>query len=160
MVRFVFRHFAEDERFARRSRNEPSPEIPLTYSYSNHSQDHGQWQVCMCVCACVVVYCVCCVLCCALFLEKYGFKVVRKCKKITGNIGKIIKPRTPFLARFGHPRTEKRSENGLFPQRIVFTFPLGFADDFRRRSYPKRQKRHFLARGPIPKVLIMRLKRS
>ena len=55
MVRLVFRHFAADERFARRSRNEPSPEIPLTlpfsgifqgfsarYSYSNHSQDHGQ----------------------------------------------------------------------------------------------------------------------
>ena len=68
----------------RRSRNEPSPEIPLTlpfsgifqgfsarYSYSNHSQDHGQWQVCMCVCACVVVYCVmlCAVLC--YILKKY-----------------------------------------------------------------------------------------
>ena len=77
MVRFVLRHFAADERFARRSRNEPSPEIPLTlpfsgifqgfsarYSYTNHSQDHGQWQVCMCVCACVwlcIVYVVCCV---------------------------------------------------------------------------------------------------
>ena len=92
--------------------------------------------------------------------SNHGRKVVRKCKKILGNSGKIIKPRTPFLARFGHPRTEKRSENGLFPQRIDFTFPLGFADDFHRRSYPKRQKKHFLARGPIPKVLIMRWKRS
>ena len=60
MVRLVFRHLAEDERFARRYRNETSPGIPLTLpfscifggfsacgSYSNHSQDHGQWQVCM-----------------------------------------------------------------------------------------------------------------
>ena len=83
MVRLVFRHFAADERFARRYRNETSPEILLTlpfsgifrgfsacYSYSNHSQDHGQWQVCMCVCVCVVVYCVCCVLCCAIFVVK------------------------------------------------------------------------------------------
>ena len=34
MVRLVFRHFAADERFARRSRNEPSPEIPLTLPFS------------------------------------------------------------------------------------------------------------------------------
>ena len=75
MVRFVFRHFAADERFARPYRNEPSPGIPLTLPfsgifrgffrvwYSNHSQDHGQWQVCMCVCVCVTVtvYVVCCV---------------------------------------------------------------------------------------------------
>ena len=31
MVRFVLRHFAADERFAR---NEPSPEIPLTLPFS------------------------------------------------------------------------------------------------------------------------------
>ena len=65
-----------------------------------------------------------------------------------------------FFGTIWPPRTEKRSENGHFPRRIVFTFPLGFADDFRRRSYPKRQKRHFFARGPNPKVLIMRWKRS
>ena len=34
MVRFVFRHFAADERFARRYRNEPSPEILLTLPFS------------------------------------------------------------------------------------------------------------------------------
>ena len=80
MVRFVFRHFAEDERFARRSRNEPSPEIPLTlpfsgifqgfsarYSYSNHSQDHGQWRVCMCVCVCGCVLCMLCAVLCYIF---------------------------------------------------------------------------------------------
>ena len=66
--------------------------------------------------------------------SNHGRKVVRKCKKITGNSGKIIKPRTPFLARYGHPWTEKRSENGHFSQRIVFTLPLGFADDFGPRS--------------------------
>ena len=55
-------------------------------------------------------------------------------KKNARNNGKIVKTRTPFLARFGHPRTEKRSENDHFPRRIVFTFPLGFADDFGPRS--------------------------
>ena len=74
--------------------------------------------------------------------SNHGFKVVRKCKKITGNIGNIIKPRTPFLARFGHPRTEKKVRKRSFPPNaLFFTFPLGFADDFRRRSYPKRQKK-------------------
>ena len=53
----------------------------------------------------------------------------------------------------------KRSENGHFLRRIVFTFPLGFADVFGQRSYPKRPKNaFFLARRPIPKVLMMRWK--
>ena len=34
MVRLVFRHLAADERFARRYRNEPSPEFPLTLPFS------------------------------------------------------------------------------------------------------------------------------
>ena len=57
-----------------------------------------------------------------------------KMQKITGNIGKLIKTWSLFLARYGHPRTQKRSKIGHFPQRIVFTFPLGFADDFGPRS--------------------------
>ena len=36
MVRLVFRHLAEDERFARRYRNEPSPEIHLTLPFFRH----------------------------------------------------------------------------------------------------------------------------
>ena len=161
MVRLVFRHFAADERFTCQHRHEPSPEIPLTlpfsgifrgfsacYSYSNHSQDHGQWQVCMCVCVCVCD-CVCCVLCaCGKTLKTtrnrekcvwYGVCFVRccevrKCEKHTRNIGKIVKTWSPSLARYGHPRTQKRSKIGHFPRRIVFTLPLGFADDFGRRS--------------------------
>ena len=137
MVRFVLRHFAADERFAR---NEPSPEIPLTlpfpgifggfsarYSYTNHSQDHGQVAgVSVCVRVCGWVLCMLCAVLCFFCSEiwgkwinmdnktgsNHGRKVVRKMQKNTGNSGKNIKPRTPFLARFGHPRTEKRSENG------------------------------------------------
>ena len=42
----------------------------------------------------------------------------------TENIGKNIKTWSPFLARFGHPRTQKWSKIGHFPQRIVFyVFP-------------------------------------
>ena len=37
MVRLVFRHLAADERFARRCRNEPSPEFPLTLPFFSHS---------------------------------------------------------------------------------------------------------------------------
>ena len=55
-------------------------------------------------------------------------------KKNARNNGKIVKTWSPFLARYGHPRTPKRSKIGHFPQRIVFTFPLGFADDFGPRS--------------------------
>ena len=65
--------------------------------------------------------------------EKHGHQVVRNPKN-TENIGKNVKTWSPFLARYGHQRTEKRSENGHFPRRIVFTFSLGFADDFRRKS--------------------------
>ena len=92
--------------------------------------------------------------------SNHGHNVVRKCKKNTRNIGKISKHGLPFLARYGHPWTEKRSENGHFPRRIVFTFPLGFADVFGRRSYPKHQKTPFLTPGPNPKVLIMRVEKG
>ena len=158
MVRLVCRHFAADERFARQHCHEPSPGIPLTlpfsvifqgfsacYSYSNHSQDHGQWQVCVRVRvgACGMGVRVCmkkhwkpeenretrvvwvCVLCGVARWEIH---------KNTRNIGKNVKTWSPSLARYGHPRTQKRSNIGHFPQRIVFTFPLGFADDFGPRS--------------------------
>ena len=39
---------------------------------------------------------------------------------------------------------KKKSENGLFSQRIVFTLPLGFTDVFGRRSCPKCQKKELL----------------
>ena len=43
-------------------------------------------------------------------------------------------------------------ENGHFSQRIVFTLHLGFAGDFRRMSYSKRQKKGTFS----PEVLIQR----
>ena len=75
-VRFVLRHFVADERFARRYRNEHSPEIPLTLPFSSIfavfprvtlTQTTLKITVsgrCACVCACVwlcIVYVVCCV---------------------------------------------------------------------------------------------------
>ena len=91
-----------------------------------------------------VWYGVCVVWCCE----------VRKCEKNARNNDKIVKTRTPFL---GTKRwTPTKSENGHFPLRLVFTLPLGFADDFGPRSSPKRPKTPFLTRGPNPKVLIMR----
>ena len=65
--------------------------------------------------------------------SNHGRKVVRKCKN-TENIGENVKTWSPSLARYGHPRTEKKSKIGHFSQRIVFTFSLGFADDFGQRS--------------------------
>ena len=80
----VFRHFAEDERFARRSRNEPSPEILLTLPFSgifqgffrallllkplSRSRSVAGVHVCVRVWLCIV-YVVCWV--CAISLEKY-----------------------------------------------------------------------------------------
>ena len=77
MVRLVFRHFAADERFARRSRNEPSPEILLTLPFSgifrgffrvllllkplSRSRSVAGVNVCVCACVSVSVYVVCCV---------------------------------------------------------------------------------------------------
>ena len=60
---------------------------------------------------------------------------------------KIVKTRSPSVARHGHPWTKKRSKNGHFAQRrVFFTLSLGCADVFGRRSCPKRQKTLFL--GP------------
>ena len=64
------------------------------------------------------------------------------------NNGKIVKTWSSFLARYGHPWTRKRFKIGHFPQRLVFTLPLGFADDF---PNPNAQKRRF-----SPEVLIQR----
>ena len=104
---------------------------------------------CSCVCACVCdCECVCCVLCaCGKTLKTtrnrekcvwYGVCVVwccevRKCENARNN-GKIVKTWSSFLARYGHPWTRKRSKIGHFPQRLVFTLPLGFADDFGPKS--------------------------
>ena len=162
MVALVFRHFAADERFTCQHRHEPSPEILLTLPFSgifrgffrvflllkplSRSRSVAGVHVCVRVCVCE---CVCCVLCaCGKTLKTtrnrekcvwYGVCVVwccevRKCEKNARNNGKIVKTWSPFLARYGHPWTRKRSKIGHFPQRLVFTLLLGFADDFGRRS--------------------------
>ena len=163
MVRLVFRHFAADERFARPYRNEPSSEIPLTLPFSgifrgffrvllllkplSRSRSVAGVNVCVRVCVCLwvcmlcavwvwkntenhkkqremrVVWCVCCVV-------LWGEKMWKNAR----NNGKLVKTWSPFLARYGHPWTRKRSQIGHFPQRLVFTLPLGFADDFGPRS--------------------------
>ena len=77
MVRLVFRHFAADERFARRHRNETSPEILLTLPFSgifrgffrvwlllkplSRSRSVAGVHVCVCVCVVVSVYVACCI---------------------------------------------------------------------------------------------------
>ena len=66
--------------------------------------------------------------------SNHGHNVVRKCRKSRETLGKMSK----HGLLFGHEKTiqgpKKRSKIGHFPQRIVFTFPLGFADDFGPRS--------------------------
>ena len=89
----------------------------------------------------------------------HGRKVVRKCKK-HGKQWEHYQTADSVFGTIWPSKDRKKVRKRPFSQRIVFTLHLGFADDFRRRSYPKRQKRHFFARGPNPKVLIMRWKRS
>ena len=57
-----------------------------------------------------------------------------------------------FLARYGQLCTKKGPKTVIFPNACVF---LGFINVVGRRSHPKRPKRHFFARGPNPKVLIL-----
>ena len=171
MVRFVLRHFAADERFAR---NEPSPEIPLTlpfsgifggfsarYSYTNHSQDHGQWQVCMCVCVCVVEYCVCCaVLCyiCSKNMRKsinmenktgsnHGHNVVRKCKKHKKH-WEHIKTWSPFFGTIW-PSTDRKKgpKTAIFPDALFLRFPWDLPTIFAGGPIPNDKKALFRPRS-------------
>ena len=58
-------------------------------------------------------------------------------------------------------RLPKRSENGLFSRRIVFYNSLRIYGRFPTWSpIPNAQKNIFFTRGPVPKVLTMRRKRS
>ena len=163
MVPLVFRPLPKyKDPFARRYRNEPSPEILLNLPFSgifrwffrvwlllkplSRSRSVAGVHVCVRVCGCE---CVCCaVLCvwkntenpkekpekCVWYVCVVWCCEVRKYTKNTRNIGTIHKTWSPFLARYGHPWTRKRSKIGHFSQRILFTLPLGFADDFRPRS--------------------------
>ena len=59
-------------------------------------------------------------------------------QKNTGNIGKL----SNRGLRFGHDMAIHGPQSGpkstLFPNALFFTLSLGFVDDFKRRSYPKR----------------------
>ena len=118
MVRLVFRHLAEDERFARRYRNEPSPEIHLTLPFFRHflwfsrallllkplsrSRSVAGVHVCVRVCVCE---CVCCVLC-----------ACGKTLKTRGNREKCV--------WYGVCVVSKRSKNWPFsPTHCFYTFP-------------------------------------
>ena len=70
-------------------------------------------------------------------------------QKNEGNVGKIVKTRPPFLARYGHPRTPERSKNDHFSQRIVFTLLLGFF----RRYRPKVLSQNAQKDVCLPEVL-------
>ena len=95
--------------------------------------------------------CVCygCVLCCVVWCC-----VVRN-TKMQEILGTLSKHGLRFWHDMVNHGPSKRSENGHFPRRIVFT--LTFSDN---RFYSKRPKRHFFTGGPVPKVLIVRWKRS
>ena len=139
MVRLVFRHFAA-------ASTRVSPDFALLRLFSRffrvlthtlllkqHARERSVAGACVYVCVCVclkkpegkskncVWYGVCVVWCCG----------VSKHKKTQETCGQLSKTRSSSLARYGQTWTSKRSENGHFLQRIVFTLPLGFADVFR-----------------------------
>ena len=83
--------------------------------------------------------------------------------KRSESIGKNVKTRTPcFWHRMVNHGDKKRSENGhFFPTHCFFLhFSWYLPTTSAQGPIPNRQKRHFFTRGPNPKVLIMRWKRS
>ena len=89
-------------------------------------------------------------------LQNMVKKVVRKYTKHK-NYWEHCKNKVSFTGTTWSSMDQKKSKNGHFSQRLVFfTLSLGFADVFGRRSYPKRPKTPFWARGPnhaLEKVL-------
>ena len=167
MVRLVFRHFAADERFARRSRNEPSPEIPLTLPFSgifrgffrvllllkplSRSRSVAGVNVCVRVCVCE---CACCVLCaCGKTVKTtrnrekcvwYGVCVVwccevRKCEKTQEITGKLSKHGLLF--------SRKRSKLAIFPNALFLHFPWDLPTILARGPNPNAKKALFRPRS-------------
>ena len=71
-----------------------------------------------------------------------------------------VKTPTPFLARYSQPWTERTSENGHFSRRSVVTFSTFYRRFPTRGAIPNDLTSPFWARGPNPKVLVMRWKSS
>ena len=122
--------------------------------------------MCVRVCGCVLCM-LCAVLCyiCSKNLKKsinmenktgsnHGHNVVRKCKKNTRNIGKIIKTWLLFSHdMYGHPWTEKRSENGHFPDALFLRFTWDLPTFSAEGPIPNAQKTPFLTRGLIQRIM-------
>ena len=150
MVRLVCRHFAADERFARRYRNEHSPEFPLTLPFSGIFQGFSACGTqttlkitvsgrCACVCVCVYVCIVYVVRCCACGKtlktrgnrEKcvwYGVCVVWCCEvikytKTRETLGKITKHGL-FFGTVWPSKDRKKVQNWPFsPTHCFYVFP-------------------------------------
>ena len=81
------------------------------------------------------------------------------------NHGKPVGKLTNRGLRFWHDLAihgpKKGPKTVFFPNALFLRFHWDLPTIFAMGSYTKRQKKkHFVARGPIPKVLIMRWKRS
>ena len=179
MVRLVFRHFAADERFARRSRNEPSPGIPLTLPFSgifrgffrvllllkplSRSRSVAGVNVCVRVC---VYECVCCVLCaCGKTLKttrnrekcvRYGVCVVwccevRKCEKTQEITGKLSKHGFFFWHDMAIRGPEKGPKLAIFPNALFLHFSWDLPTILARGPNPNAKKSTF-----SPEVLSQR----
>ena len=163
MVRLVCRHLAADERFARRYRNEHSPEIPLTLPFSSIFQgffrallllkplprSRSVAGVHVCVCGCVLCM-LCAVLCyiCSKNMRKsinmenknrltsWSQRGEKMQKKNTRNIGNISKHGLPFMAQKG-PKT------AIFPDALFLRFPWDLPTFSAEGPIPNTKKRRF-----------------
>ena len=155
MVRVVFRHFAA-------ASTRVSPDFALlrhisrffrvlTQTFTSRTQTTHKITVgCRCMCACV------CTCVCGKTLKeprnnpehgqswtiKQGQNMVKEVAiKNSKNKkhGKCVTTRTPFLARYGHPRTPKTVQKKvIFPYALFLHFSCDLQTFSDLRSYPKR----------------------
>ena len=166
MVRLVFRHFAAYERFARRYRNEPSPEIlhTLLLKPLSRSRSVAGVHVCVRVCGCVLCM-LCAVLCyiCSKNMRKsinmenktgsnHGHNVVRKCKKKTQEtLGKYQNMVSLFWHDMAIHGPKKGPNLATFPDALFLRFPWDLPTILAGGPNPNAQKGTF-----GPEVLIQR----
>ena len=74
--------------------------------------------------------------------------------------GKNVKTRTAFLVRYGHLWTKKSPKTVIFPNALFLHFPSDLPSFSAEGPILNATKGTFFTRGPNPKVLIMRWKRS
>ena len=117
--------------------------VPSSSSLISHRKPSNV----LCVWLCIV-YVVCCT------RVKNHEKSVGKYKK--RNVGKLVKTRSPSCHSWIPQNFRKRP---FSPTHCFYTFP-GICRRFRPKVLFQTPKNAFLGRSPIPKVLIMRWKRS